>query len=49
AGMAMLVAALAADGTSEIHNIGQIDRGYEAIDVRLRAVGCQIERISTNS
>ncbi len=36
AGMAMLIAALAADGTSEIGNIRQIDRGYEQIDERLR-------------
>jgi UDP-N-acetylglucosamine 1-carboxyvinyltransferase len=45
AGMAMVIAALAADGTSEIHNIGQIDRGYERIDDRLRALGAQIERV----
>src|SRR5438094_4379969 len=44
AGMAMLLAALAAQGDSVIHNIGQIDRGYERIDERLRAVGAQIER-----
>ncbi|HEX8959220.1 MAG TPA: UDP-N-acetylglucosamine 1-carboxyvinyltransferase, partial [Solirubrobacterales bacterium] len=46
AGMAMLIAALAADGVSEIGNIRQIDRGYEAIDERLRALGAQIERVS---
>jgi UDP-N-acetylglucosamine 1-carboxyvinyltransferase len=46
AGMAMLIAALAADGTSEIGNIRQIDRGYERIDERLRALGAQIERVS---
>ncbi|MEX2105338.1 MAG: UDP-N-acetylglucosamine 1-carboxyvinyltransferase [Solirubrobacterales bacterium] len=46
AGMAMLIAALAADGTSEIGNIRQIDRGYEQIDDRLRALGAQIERVS---
>jgi UDP-N-acetylglucosamine 1-carboxyvinyltransferase len=46
AGMAMLIAALAADGTSEIGNIVQIDRGYEQIDDRLRALGAQIERVS---
>jgi UDP-N-acetylglucosamine 1-carboxyvinyltransferase len=46
AGMAMLIAALAADGTSEIGNIRQIDRGYEQIDERLRALGAQIERVS---
>ena len=44
AGMAMLLAALAAQGSSVIHNIGQIDRGYERIDERLRAVGAQIAR-----
>ena len=46
AGMAILIAALAADGTSEIGNIRQIDRGYEQIDERLRALGAQIERVS---
>jgi UDP-N-acetylglucosamine 1-carboxyvinyltransferase len=46
AGMAMLIAALAAEGTSEIGNIRQIDRGYEAIDERLRGLGAQIERVS---
>ena len=46
AGMAMLIAALAADGTSEIGNIRQIDRGYEQIDERLRGLGAQIERVS---
>jgi UDP-N-acetylglucosamine 1-carboxyvinyltransferase len=45
AGMAMLIAALAADGQSEIYNIGQIDRGYERIDERLRALGARIERV----
>jgi UDP-N-acetylglucosamine 1-carboxyvinyltransferase len=45
AGMAMLLAALCAEGTSTIHNIGQIERGYEQIDVRLRALGAQIERL----
>src|SRR6267154_712067 len=44
AGMAMLLAALAAQGDSVIHNIGQIERGYERIDERLRAVGAQIAR-----
>ena len=44
AGMAMLIAALCADGPSEIGNIGQIDRGYERIDERLRALGARIER-----
>src|SRR5215208_6325796 len=46
AGMAMLIAALAADGVSEIGNIRQIDRGYEQIDDRLRALGANIERVS---
>ncbi len=45
AGMAMLLAALAADGESTIYNIAQIDRGYERIDERLRGVGAKIERI----
>jgi UDP-N-acetylglucosamine 1-carboxyvinyltransferase len=49
AGMAMLLAALAADGESTIHNIGQIDRGYERIDERLRALGARIERVPAGS
>jgi UDP-N-acetylglucosamine 1-carboxyvinyltransferase len=44
AGMAMLIAALCAEGRSEIGNIRQIDRGYERIDERLRALGARIER-----
>ncbi len=44
AGMAMLLAALAAEGSSTIHNVGQIERGYERIDERLRALGEEIER-----
>lgn len=44
AGMAMLLAALAAEGSSVIHNIGQIERGYEQIDSRLRSLGAVIER-----
>jgi UDP-N-acetylglucosamine 1-carboxyvinyltransferase len=44
AGMAMLLAALAAEGPSTIHNVGQIERGYERIDERLRALGAHIER-----
>jgi UDP-N-acetylglucosamine 1-carboxyvinyltransferase len=44
AGMAMLLAACAAQGDSVIHNIGQIERGYERIDVRLRELGAKIER-----
>jgi UDP-N-acetylglucosamine 1-carboxyvinyltransferase len=46
AGMAMLIAALCAQGTSEIHNIREIDRGYERIDERLRELGARIERVS---
>jgi UDP-N-acetylglucosamine 1-carboxyvinyltransferase len=42
--MAMLLAALCADGTSVINNVSQIERGYERIDERLRALGAQIER-----
>jgi UDP-N-acetylglucosamine 1-carboxyvinyltransferase len=45
AGMAMLIAALCASGQSVIGNVGEIDRGYERIDERLRAVGAQIERV----
>ena len=45
AGMAMVIAALCADGTSTIGNIGQIDRGYERIDERLRGLGAAIERV----
>lgn len=44
AGMAMLIAALAAEGKSTIHNIGQIERGYERIQERLSALGAKIER-----
>ncbi len=45
AGVSLLIAALSADGTSTIHNIEQIDRGYERIDERLRAIGAKIIRI----
>jgi UDP-N-acetylglucosamine 1-carboxyvinyltransferase len=45
AGMAMLLAALCADGTSTIYNARQIERGYERIDQRLNALGAKIERI----
>jgi UDP-N-acetylglucosamine 1-carboxyvinyltransferase len=48
AGMAMLIAALAAEGTSEIGNIAQIDRGYERIDERLQGLGAQLERVATD-
>ena len=44
AGMAMLIAALCAEGRSEIGNISQIDRGYERIDERLRGLGANIDR-----
>ena len=45
AGMAMLIAALCAKGTSTINNVGQIERGYERIDERLNALGASIERV----
>ena len=45
AGMAMLLAALCADGTSTIHNARQIERGYERIDQRLNALGAKITRV----
>jgi UDP-N-acetylglucosamine 1-carboxyvinyltransferase len=47
AGMAMLIAALCAEGRSEIGNVRQIDRGYERIDERLRDLGAHIERTAT--
>ena len=47
AGMAMLIAALCAEGRSEIGNVPQIDRGYERIDERLRDLGGQIERVAS--
>jgi UDP-N-acetylglucosamine 1-carboxyvinyltransferase len=43
--MALLLAALVAEGTSTIHNAQQIDRGYERIDERFRALGARIQRI----
>ncbi|MFD0975289.1 UDP-N-acetylglucosamine 1-carboxyvinyltransferase [Salinimicrobium gaetbulicola] len=46
AGISLLIAALSAKGTSVIHNIEQIDRGYENIDERLRAIGAKITRIA---
>ncbi|HEX8431556.1 MAG TPA: UDP-N-acetylglucosamine 1-carboxyvinyltransferase [Longimicrobium sp.] len=49
AGMALLIAALGAKGRSEIYNIGQIERGYERIDERLRALGADIERSDSRS
>ncbi len=45
AGVSLLIAALSAKGTSTIHNIEQIDRGYEDIDTRLRAIGARITRV----
>ncbi len=45
AGIALLIAAMSAKGTSTIHNIEQIDRGYQNIDKRLNALGAQIERL----
>lgn len=45
AGMALLIAALCAEGSSEIQNIEQIDRGYEKLDVRLAQLGAKIQRI----
>jgi UDP-N-acetylglucosamine 1-carboxyvinyltransferase len=47
AGMAILIAALCAQGQSEIHNVREIDRGYERIDERLRDLGARIERVAT--
>lgn len=44
AGMALLIAALGAEGTSRIHNIRQIERGYEAIDARLVALGARVHK-----
>lgn len=46
AGVALLIAALSAEGKSTIHNIDQIDRGYENIDLRLNAIGANIKRIN---
>jgi len=45
AGVSLLIAAMSAEGTSVIHNIEQIDRGYQDIDTRLNALGAQIKRI----
>ena len=47
AGISLLIAALSAKGTSVIHNIEQIDRGYEDIDGRLRAIGADIIRVNS--
>lgn len=43
--MALVIAALCASGESTIHNIGQIDRGYEGLDARLATLGARIERV----
>lgn len=48
AGVSLLIAALSAEGKSTIHNISQIDRGYQDIDGRLNAIGADIRRIKTN-
>ncbi len=45
AGMALVIAALCAKGTSIIHNVQQVDRGYERIDERLNALGAKIKRL----
>ena len=45
AGIALLIAAMSAEGTSTIHNIDQIDRGYQGIDKRLNRIGARITRI----
>ena len=47
AGIALLIAALSAEGTSKIENIEQIDRGYEKIDEKLRKIGAKIERVES--
>jgi UDP-N-acetylglucosamine 1-carboxyvinyltransferase len=46
AGISLLIAAMSAEGKSIIHNIDQIDRGYENIDVRLNRLGASIERVN---
>ena len=48
AGVALLIAAMSASGTSVIHNIQQIDRGYQQIDVRLNAIGAKINRVKSS-
>lgn len=48
AGISLLIAALSAKGTSTIHNIEQIDRGYQKIVERLQAIGAKIERFEGN-
>jgi UDP-N-acetylglucosamine 1-carboxyvinyltransferase len=46
AGISLLIAAMSAEGKSIIHNIDQIDRGYENIDIRLNRLGASIERVN---
>jgi len=46
AGVSLLIAALSAEGKSVIHNIEQIDRGYQDIDIRLRNLGADIRRVN---
>jgi UDP-N-acetylglucosamine 1-carboxyvinyltransferase len=46
AGMSLMLAALAAEGESTIRNVGQIDRGYERVDEKLRALGAKIKRVT---
>ena len=46
AGMSILLAALAAKGQSTIRNVSQIERGYQDVDKKLRAMGARIERVS---
>jgi len=48
AGVSLLIAALSAEGTSTIYNIEQIERGYQDIDIRLRALGADIKRVEGN-
>ena len=45
AGIPVLIAAMSAEGTSRIHNIDQIDRGYQDVDKRLNAIGARITRL----
>lgn len=49
AGVSLLIAALSASGTSTIHNIEQIERGYQDIDIRLRALGADIRRVTATA
>jgi len=46
AGMALLLAALSAEGKSVIRNVSQIDRGYQAVDLKLKSLGADIQRVS---